>query len=622
MQTESRCRAVIENVDPEVDCGRFPVKRVAGERVSVSADIFADGHDALSAALLYRFQDDSGWRESPMAPGPNDRWAGEFTVSAAGTYFYSVLAWVSGFMTWQADFRKKKQAGQDTGVEIAAGARLVREASGRAEGADREKLLDFARALEGEDDSRRHAVALDAGLASLMARHDDRRRATRYGRELAVTVDRKKAGCSAWYELFPRSAGPPGRHGTFRDVEAALPEIARMGFDVLYLPPIHPIGKKNRKGKNNALQALPEDVGSPWAVGSEEGGHKAVHPLLGTLADFDSLVRKAEAQGMEIAMDLAFQCSPDHPYVREHPEWFRWRPDGKVQFAENPPKKYEDIVPFDFECDSWESLWEELKSVVLFWIDLGVRIFRVDNPHTKPFRFWAWLIGEVKRDFPEVLFLAEAFTRPKVMYRLAKLGFSQSYTYFTWRNSKRELTEYLDELTRTKVKEYFRPNFWPNTPDILPEFLQIGGRPAFLIRLILAATLSSNYGIYGPPFEAGARAPLPGREEYDRSEKYEIRNWPAAPEGLRDLISRVNRIRAESPALQQTGNLRFVEAGNDFLLAYGKTSEGVSEIILSVVNLDPFHPQAGWVTLPMREWGLDPEQPYLLHELISDDKFI
>ncbi|MBI5440428.1 MAG: alpha-1,4-glucan--maltose-1-phosphate maltosyltransferase, partial [Deltaproteobacteria bacterium] len=427
---------------------------------------------------------------------------------------------------------------------------------------------------------------------------------------------------SSWYEFFPRSVGrTPG--AKLRECADVLPELARMGFDVVYLPPVHPIGRKHRKGRNNVTTAGPDDPGSPWAIGAGEGGHKAIHPDLGTLEDFEHFVKAARELGIEIAMDLAFQCSPDHPYVAEHPEWFRWRPDGSIQHAENPPKKYEDIVPFDFECDAWQGLWEELRSVVLFWIEQGVRIFRVDNPHTKAFPFWEWLIGDVKASYPEVLFLSEAFTRPKIMYRLAKLGFSQSYTYFTWRNSAWELAEYVRELTRTEVREYFRPNFWPNTPDILPEFLQYGGRPAFLIRLILAGTLSSNYGIYGPAFELLASDAVPGREEYLDSEKYEIKRWdPSRPESLEALVTRLNRIRRENPALQTTGNTRFFDSGNESVLFFGKQTEDALNTLLVAVSLDPYRTQTCQLRVPREELGIPPGRPFLVHDLLGDDKFV
>jgi starch synthase (maltosyl-transferring) len=442
-----------------------------------------------------------------------------------------------------------------------------------------------------------------------------------YPKELVVSVEREKAGFSTWYEMFPRScAGEPGRHGTFKDCEARLPYIASMGFDVLYLPPIHPIGHTGRKGKNNVVTANPNEPGTPWAIGSEEGGHKAIHPELGTLEDFRHLVNEAKRHGIEIALDIAFQCSPDHPYVKEHPGWFRWRPDGTVQYAENPPKKYQDIYPLNFDTEDRQALWEELKSVVTFWAEQGVRIFRVDNPHTKPFNFWEWLIAEVKKEYPEAIFLAEAFTRPKIMYRLAKLGFTQSYTYFTWRNTKSELAEYLVELTQTEVKDFFHPNFWPNTPDILHEYLQTGGRPAFMTRLVLAATLSPGYGIYGPAFELMENVPREkGSEEYLNSEKYEIKRWDIErKDSLRDFIARVNRIRRENPALRSNRNLWFNATDNDNLLCYSKHTGDLSNIILVVVNLDPHNTRSGRINVPIKAWGLDPAQPCQAHDLLND----
>jgi starch synthase (maltosyl-transferring) len=456
-----------------------------------------------------------------------------------------------------------------------------------------------------------------------MRKYPDRTKATIYPKELQVCVNRAKALFSTWYELFPRSCGEKGKHGTLADCEKLLPDVAKLGFDVLYLPPIHPIGRTHRKGKDNSPRCKRWDPGSPWAIGSTDGGHKSIHPKLGKLKDFRSLVKSARKNGMEVAMDLAFQCSPDHPYVKEHPEWFCWRPDGTIQHAENPPKKYEDIVPINFETDKTQALWNELKSVVLFWIKQGVQIFRVDNPHTKPFAFWQWLIKEVKRDYPEVIFLAEAFTRPKVMERLAKVGFDQSYTYFTWRNTKYELTGYLTELTQAEVGEYFRPNFWPNTPDILPEHLQYGGRSAFIIRLVLAATLSSNYGIYGPAFELCVGEAVEGKEEYLNSEKYEIKDWDRNQKGnIRAVIDRVNRCRRENTSLQQTRNLRFFTVDNDMILCYGKATNDMSNITITLVNLDPYHTQSGWVTLPLEDLQIDLGQPYLLHDQLSDDKYI
>ncbi len=621
-------RVVIENVRPEIDGGRFPVKRTVGEEVTVTADIHTDGHDLITAVLRYRDGAGSPWQETPLREVGNDRWTGRFLVSSIGRSFYTIEAWVDRFRSWRRDLAKKADAGQDVRVDLLVGAQLVEEAAGRAKGADREALRKATEVLRVDDVSKaQDAVerALDEGLLRRMEAYPDRRHATAYGKELAVVVDREKARFSTWYELFPRSCSTePGKHGTLRDVVGRLPYIAGMGFDVLYLPPVHPIGHSYRKGKNNVTDPGPDDLGSPWAIGSEEGGHKAVHPALGTLDDFRHLVEKAREQGLEVALDIAFQCSPDHPYVKEHPEWFRIRPDGSVQYAENPPKKYQDIYPLDFETADWRALWEELRSVVRFWIDQGVRIFRVDNPHTKPFDFWEWLIGGLKEEFPETIFLSEAFTRPKVMYRLAKAGFTQSYTYFAWRNSKWELTEYFTELTRTEVREFFRPNLWPNTPDILTEQLQFGGRASFMARLVLAATLGASYGIYGPAYELCENRPLaPGKEEYLDSEKYEIRHWEIErPDSLREFIGLVNRIRRENPCLQSDHHLVFHPVDNEQMIAYTKVTGDLSSIILTVVNLDPHHAQSGWVELPLARLGLDPAVPFQGHDLLSGARYI
>jgi starch synthase (maltosyl-transferring) len=625
MVTEGRRRVVIEHVHPEIDGGYFPIKRVVGEKVVVQADIFADGHDTVSTRLLYKGPHDSGWKEVPMKCIGDDRWVGEFTVEDLGMYSYTPSGWVDQFKTWQKDMKKKLDAGQDVSVDIQTGIEYIVKASKRSIEEDKKKLEDFADLIRNEKDREKVLILiLSKELSDLMDTYSERRFASEYERELSIVVDRSRALFSSWYEIFPRSCpSRPGAHGTFKDCESILPEIKRMGFDVLYLPPIHPIGGKNRKGRNNVLTVQPEDVGSPWAIGSEKGGHKAIHPALGTIEEFKRLISSARDHGMEMAMDLAFQCSPDHPYVREHPEWFRWHPDGSIQYAENPPKKYEDIIPLNFETEKWEELWHELKSVVTFWVEKGIRIFRVDNPHTKPFAFWKWLITEIKSEHPDVIFLSEAFTRPKVMYRLAKIGFTQSYTYFTWRNTKSELMHYMNELTQTEVIQYFRPNFWPNTPDILPEHLQYGGRPAFIIRLILASTLSSNYGIYGPAFELCVCEGIQGKEEYLNSEKYEIKNWKWDSEGnIKEFIARVNAIRIENPALQTTGNIKFYEVDNDYILFYGKATDDLSNIVLVVVNLDPFHVHSGWVRVPIHEFGIDPDQPYMVHDLLGDDKYI
>jgi len=623
---DGRSRVVIEGVKPEVDGGRFPIKRIVGEQVVVEADIFADSNDALSCLLLYRKEDEPQWKEIPMEPLGNDRWRGSFVVKELGCYRYSITAWVDRFSTWRQGLVKKVEDDQDVSVDILAGVEIIEEASPRAPDIDGEKLQAWARRLRSkEDPSERVQLALDDELVRLIARYPDTRLSTAYEKELMVVVDRDKARFSAWYEVFPRScASEPGHHGTFKHCEDRLPYIAAMGFDVLYLPPIHPIGRTHRKGKNNIPEAGPEDTGSPWAIGSEEGGHKAVHPGLGTLGDFRHLVTKAEEQGMEVAIDLAFQCTHDHPYVEEHPGWFHWRPDGTIQHAENPPKKYEDIYPLNFETEQWKDLWEELKDIVLFWLDQGVRIFRADNPHTKPFVFWEWLINGVKKDHPEVLFLSEAFTRPKVMYRLAKLGFTQSYTYFAWRNTKWEITQYFTELYHGEVREFFRPNLWPNTPDILTEYLQMGGRPAFMLRLVLAATLGANYGIYGPAFELCENRPKEfGSEEYLDSEKYEIKQWDLTrPQSLKDLIARVNRIRRQNPALQSDWSLRFHPVDNEQLICYSKHSEDLSNLIVVVVNLDPHHTHGGWIELPLSYMGLDPNRPYQVHDLLSDARYL
>jgi len=621
---EGRKRVIIEGVTPEIDAGRFPIKRIVGEETVVEADILADGHDALSCALLYHKEGDANWTEVPMEQLGNDRWRGSFMVQELGRYRYTVLGWIDHFKTWSRDLGKRVEAGQDVSVDLLIGAELVEGARERASLMHAGWLSTFAEALRagGAEGARQ---ALSPELARLMSLYGEQRFATTYDKELGVVVDRERARFGAWYELFPRSSSAvPGRHGTFKDLEERLSYVASMGFDVLYLPPIHPIGKSFRKGRNNSTVVGPDDPGSPWAIGSAEGGHKAVHPELGTLDDFRHLMDCAAQHGIELALDIAFQCAPDHPYVAEHPEWFRWRPDGTIQYAENPPKKYQDIYPFDFETEQWRELWEELKSVVQFWVDQGVRIFRVDNPHTKPFPFWEWLIAEIKRDCPEAFFLAEAFTRPKALYGLAKLGFTQSYNYFPWRNTKWELTEYLTELTQTQVREFMGLNLWPNTPDILPEYLQFGERPAFMARLILAATLGPSYGIYGPAYELCENHPIaPGREEYLDSEKYEIKSWDIdRPDSLRELIGRVNQIRRENPAFRANHNLRFRDVDNEQIIAYSKSSMDRWNEVLVVVNLDPHYKQSGLITLPLEDLGLDPRQPYQAHDLLTDVRYL
>jgi starch synthase (maltosyl-transferring) len=622
---DGRSRVIIERVRPEVDGGRFPIKRTVGELVIVETDVFADGHDIVRCLLLHRQDDSSDWIEVPMEPSYNDHWRASFTVTAMGRHLYTVMAWVDPFFTWRHDLARRKDA-KDIALALRVGAALVEETAKRASGADRERLEKFAdslaKALTAE--AGKH-IGADWELSELMARYGERRFALTYERTLEVIVDPVRARYSTWYEMFPRSCSTvPGQHGTFADCERRLSYIAEMGFDVLYLPPIHPIGVAFRKGRNNALVVEPGEPGSPWAIGGAEGGHKAIHPELGTLEDFRRFVTKAKSYGIDLALDIAFQCAPDHPYVKSHPTWFRWRPDGTVQYAENPPKKYQDIYPFDFETDDWKGLWDELKSIFTFWIEQGVSVFRVDNPHTKPFPLWEWLIGEIKRAHPEVIFLAEAFTRPKIMHRLAKLGYTQSYTYFAWRNSKHELTEYFTELATSESREYFRPNLWPNTPDILTEFLQFGGRPAFMLRAALAATLGASYGIYGPAYELLEHLPREqGSEEYLNSEKYEVRSWDLArPDSLRHFIARLNTIRRENSALQSDWSLRFHHVDNESLICFSKTSGDKTNTVLVVANLDPHHTQSGWVDLSLSGLEFETDRPYQVHDLMSDARYL
>jgi starch synthase (maltosyl-transferring) len=623
---DGRRRVVIESVRPQIDGGRFPIKRVVGETVVVEADVFADGHDQVACQLLYWRDDEKTVQSSPMTSVGNDRWRSEFPVLNVGRYEYTVEGWIDRFKTWRGDLIKRMDAGQDVHVELLIGAQIIEDVAARATAEDAELFRRIVLQLrDKKDNESRKIAALDVDLLNAVQRYPERHLVTRYEKHLGVVVDREKARFSTWYEIFPRScANESGKHGTFLDCAAKLPYIASIGFDVVYLPPIHPIGQTFRKGKNNSVSAQPEDVGSPWAIGSKEGGHTSIHPQLGTLEEFKQFISAAKGHGLEVALDIAFQCTPDHPYVKQHREWFRTRPDGTIQYAENPPKLYQDIFPLDFESAEWHSLWIELRDVVLYWVKQGVRIFRVDNPHTKPFSFWEWMIGEIKKQDPDVLFLAEAFTRPHVMYRLAKAGFSQSYTYFSWRNTKQELAEYFNELTQTEVREYFRPNLWPNTPDILPEFLQVGGRPAFMIRYILAATLGASCGIYGPAFELCENAPYqPGSEEYLNSEKYELKHRDLdAAWSLKELIARINGIRRKNPALQSNHNLRFHATDNASLICYSKATEDLSNVIVVIVNLDWSHAQAGSVDLDLPSLGVDPAHAYQVHDLLGGGRYL
>ena len=631
----SKVRVVIENVAPQINCGRFPAKRVLGETVDVEADVFADGHDSVAANLLYRHESATEWHVLPMVFLGNDRWRARFGVKLLGRYLYTVSAWVDHMDSWRRGLLKKAAVEQETELDLQQGGALAGTIASRAPEGDARRLQEWAHAIAdgARDREERIALAQSQGLQELARRYPDPDTVLEC-EPFSIHVDRERARYSTWYEMFPRSASDdPKRHGTFADVEKLLTYVASMGFDVLYLPPIHPIGATERKGPNNREQAQQGDPGSPWAIGSREGGHKAIHSELGSLEEFRHLLAAAGELGIEIALDLAFQSTPDHPYVREHPEWFLKRPDGSIQYAENPPKKYQDIYPFYFETEQWNTLWNELKSVVDYWIAAGVRIFRVDNPHTKPFAFWEWLIAEVQRSHPDVIFLAEAFTRPKVMYRLAKLGFTQSYNYFPWRNAKRELVEYFTELSRPPVSDFFRANLWPNTPDILTEYLQFGGRPAFMVRLVLAATLGASYGIYGPPFELMEnRAREAGSEEYLDSEKYQARVWDRdRADSLQELIARVNRIRRENAPLQSDRGLKFHDVDNENLIAYSKStlvpangseSATVGDSVLVIANLDPHHPQTGWLQLNLAALGLPTEGSFQVHDLLSGARFL
>ncbi len=654
-------RVIIEDVAPQIDAGRHPVRRTIGDKVTVTAAVFADGHDHLSTRVLYRSIGEPRWRSVPMQALGNDVWSATFAVDRLGEWRFTIEGWIDHFETWASDMRKRiagriesekgkggsaNVSAEDIAIALLSGALLLRQGGERAAGVDAERLIDAALRLEqlAAQESKLREYPLSEEIHRLMSHYPDLSHATQFEPELPLWVDRERARFSTWYEMFPRSASPvPGRHGTLVDVERQLPEIAAMGFDVLYLPPIHPIGRAFRKGPNNFISGGPDAAGSPWAIGDIEaheigpdgtpcqkdcGGHKAIHPQLGTFRDFDRLVRAAKAVGIEIALDIAFQCSPDHPWVKNHPSWFVIRPDGSIQYAENPPKKYQDIYPLNFESPDWRELWDELYSVFELWIERGVRIFRVDNPHTKSFPFWEWCLKSLGAKYPETIFLAEAFTRPHVMYGLAKRGFTQSYTYFTWRNSRWELEQYLEEITRPPVSEFFRPNFWPNTPDILHKTLQDGGRPAFAFRLILAGTLTANYGIYGPAYELAENVPAvpaPGKtesEEYMNSEKYEIRQRDRnAPGSLVPLITKLNRIRRSNPALQSNHALWFHRTDNPQLICYSKSTSDFDNIILTIVNLDTSNDQSGWTDLDLSKFNLSPNEKFLVEDLLTGEQF-
>ena len=616
-------RVIITNVSPRVEEGRFPAKVVINEQVTLSADIFGDGHDEIAASAYIKYAGDIEWTEVPMQFVINDYWEATFKVGQIGFYEFKIQGWVDHYTTWKKGLKKKFDAGQDIAVELLIGIELLEHAAteNRKEAA---KLLAWANQLkQSKTDEQAVFLALGNDIAEVMYKHRHPDLITEYPTIYQIEVERKKAAFSTWYELFPRSAAPePESHGTFKDVIKLLPRVFKMGFDVLYFPPIHPIGEKNRKGKNNSLTAGADDPGSPWAIGNRLGGHKAIHPQLGTLADFKELITEAGKLDIEIAMDIAYQCAPDHPYVKEHPQWFKWRPDGTVQYAENPPKKYEDILPFNFETEDWENLWQELKSVIDYWIEAGIRVFRIDNPHTKAFGFWQWMISEVRKKNPEVIFLAEAFTRPRIMERLAKAGFNQSYSYFTWRNTKHEIEEYMTELTKTEMRYYFRANFWPNTPDIFPPALTKGGDNAHIMRVILAATLSSNYGLYGPVYEFGINAPHGAKEEYIDNEKYEIKHWNWNQyTRIGEIITRLNRIRKENAALHSSWNIEFAGTSNDQIICYVKVDKESKNQLIIAVNLDAFNTQGAQVKIPLAKLNIGYNEPYQVKDLLSGSKY-
>ena len=615
---------VITNVSPELREGRYRAKAAVGEEFIISADIFTHGHDDIGASIFIKQASDKKWQESLMTFVNNDHWEYTFVPEYTGIYEFRIQAWINHFSTWQKGLMKKQQAGQNINLELQIGASIVEKAAEQSNPKEKKFLKNYSSLLANEENLEKALFAAnDENLKEFMACCYDPAALAEYPKTVSIEVEGRKAACSTWYELFPRSASAePGKHGTFNDVKALLPRIAEMGFDTLYFPPIHPIGELKRKGKNNSLEAGPDDPGSPWAIGNKLGGHKAIHPQLGTLKDFQALIKAAKKLDMDIAMDIAFQCAPDHPYVKEHPQWFKWRPDGTVQYAENPPKRYEDILPFDFETEDREGLWTELKSVLDYWISKGITVFRVDNPHTKAFAFWEWAIAEIRKEHPEIIFLAEAFTRPRIMEQLAIAGFNQSYTYFTWRNTKKELETYLTELTKTNLRYYFRPNFWPNTPDILPPELSQGGENMHIIRLILAATLSSNYGLYGPVYEFGMTESVPGKEEYIDNEKYEIKHWDwNAETRIREVITLVNRIRRQNPALQTTWNIDFVETTNEKIICYIKRDERTANFLIIAVNLDPHNTQSANVKLPLEKLNLSPAETFVVRDLLSRDKY-
>ena len=618
---------VISNLSPLVEGGRYPTKRVVGETLRVEADIFKEGHDQSLAVLGWRRDGSDSWTEIPMHHVDNDRWAVELSFDQTGRYELAITAWADDFLSWLHDFERRLHGGQtDLNTEIEEGRVILNQAAIRAatgrSSADAEVIEALTTRLMQTEPAAVPQLIDQEEVKSLLARWPNRSFATAGEQIMPLVVEIKQSLFSAWYEFFPRCAeGLPNRHSTFRDCLPRIEDAAAMGFDVVYFPPIHPIGLSHRKGKNNAVTCEPGDVGSPWAIGGEAGGHCTVEPALGTIEDFVWLLGEARARGIQIALDFALNCSPDHPYVREHPEWFYRRPDGSIKYAENPPKKYQDIYPLDFHCDDWRELWEELREVVLFWVQKGVKIFRVDNPHTKPVAFWEWLIAEIHAVDPDIIFLSEAFTKPKMMQTLAKVGFTQSYTYFTWRETAAELRDYVTELTKGHMRDYYRANFWPNTPDILPRHLQNAGPAMFKIRAALAATLSTSWGIYSG-YELCEGTPLPGREEYLDSEKYQLkaRDWNK-PGNIKAFITRLNRARLDHPAFQHYANIAFVPSENDQILAYCKWSDDRSSRVLVVVNLDPQRRQESLLHVPLDLLGIPQGSEYEVRDVLFEETY-
>ena len=622
---QNQKRVIIENVLPQLDNGNFFIKRIIGQNINVFADIISDGHDLIEAAVQFKYENDKKYLEIRMNSLPNDSFETTFFVEKQGYYSYYVESWIDYALNWQYGIGKKIIDNQEVKSELLEGIEYLKPLLKKVSASDKKYLEETIKLFSQEKNYNEAIKEAISDKLKFIFKENPTKFLANQSKELKIYVDRPKALFSTWYEFFPRSASNElGKHGNFKDCEKLLPRVAKMGFDTLYFPPIHPIGEVNRKGINNATNANPSDVGSPWGIGSQYGGHKSIHPELGTLSDFKSLVKSAKNLGIEIAMDFALQAAPDHPYVKDFPQWFKWRPDGTVQYAENPPKKYQDILPIYFESDDWKNLWKELLDCALFWVEeCGIKIFRVDNPHTKPFYFWGWLIAEIKKKYPDVLFLAEAFTRPKIMNELAKQGFTQSYTYFTWRNSKAELIQYVTELTQSEQKEYFRPNFWPNTPDINPYALQGANESTYLQKYFLAATLSSSVGIYGPVFEHMISDAIPGKEEYMDSEKYQIRHWDWEKENkITMLITKINNIRKEQTSLQQTNNVQFCDTDNDQVIAYYKFDDTKENETLMICSLDAYYTKQTWVKIPLQSLGIIEGQSFTVTDLITGNSYI